>query len=204
MRLTQIHLVRHGDVHNPQKILYGRLPRFRLSKKGIRQARSAGDRLSGHPVAAVFSSPLLRARQTAAEILNHHPHLDLHISSLLNEVRTIYEGRPGVEIDARDGDLYSGVAAPFEQPVDIVGRLQRFLIRMRSQYPGRQVVAVTHGDIITFTCLWAVGFDLVPRNKTRLVQAGYPVSYPATASITTLSYKTGEREEIPSVAYIGS
>ncbi len=150
---TKIHLVRHGEVHNPQKILYGRLPRFKLSTRGQQQARCAGDRLKNKPIAALFSSPLLRARQTATEILNHHPQLDLHISTLLNEVYTLYEGQPGAEIDARDGDLYTGASARFEQPDDIVARVQRFFARMRSQYSGKQVVAVTHGDIITFTVL---------------------------------------------------
>ncbi len=201
---TQIHLVRHGEVHNPHKILYGRLPRFKLSTRGQQQARRAGDRLNNKPIAAVFSSPLLRARQTATEILNHHPQLDLHISTLLNEVYTLYEGRPGAEIDARDGDLYSGADACFEQPADIVARVRRFLARMRTHYPGKQVVAVTHGDIITFAVLWAKGFDLTPQNKTRLLKAGYPVAYPATASITTLSFKTGAAEEVPNIAYIGS
>ena len=65
MNTTCIHLIRHGEVHNPEQILYGRLPRFRLSARGRAQARSAGDHLREHDLRAVFSSPLLRTRQTA-------------------------------------------------------------------------------------------------------------------------------------------
>jgi broad specificity phosphatase PhoE len=41
MTLTTIHLLRHGEVHNPTKVLYGRLPGFRLSERGLEQAEVA-------------------------------------------------------------------------------------------------------------------------------------------------------------------
>lgn len=197
----EIDLVRHGEVHNPRKILYGRLPRFRLNANGRRQAQAAGHRLNGYPIDALFSSPMLRARQTAMEILPHFDHLTLRISTLLNEVYTCYEGRPGAEIDARQGDVYTGAEACFEQPKDIVERTRKFVARMRRQHAGGRVAAVTHGDVITFMVLWAKGYDLTPRNKTRLLHAGYPETYPAHASITTLTYNTTDPEEKPAVGY---
>lgn len=197
----QIDLVRHGEVHNPQQILYGRLPRFRLNSIGRRQARAAGHRLNKYPIKALFSSPLLRARQTAMEMLPHFGHLALQISALLNEVYTCYEGRPGAEIDAREGDVYTGAEACFEQPKDIVHRTRRFVARMRRQYAGGRVAAVTHGDIITFMVLWANGFDLTPRNKPRLLHAGYPEAYPAHGSITTLTYRSTDTQEKPAIGY---
>ncbi|MGD9369187.1 MAG: histidine phosphatase family protein [Desulfobacteraceae bacterium] len=197
----EIDLIRHGEVHNPQQILYGRLPRFRLNANGRHQAKLAGHCLNGDPLDALFSSPMLRARQTALEILTHFGHLTLRISTLINEVYTCYEGRPGAEIDAREGDVYTGAEACFEQPKDIVDRTRRFVARMRRQYAGGRVAAVTHGDVITFMVLWAKGYDLAPRNKTRLLQAGYPEAYPAHASITTLTYNTTDLEEKPIIAY---
>lgn len=200
----KIHLIRHGEVHNPDQILYGRLPGFRLNENGRRQAKTAGKSLYGHPIDAIFSSPMLRARQTAGEIIAHHPDLKLRISGLINEVCTSYEGRPGAEIDARGGDVYTGGGACNEQPQDIVDRTRRFISRMGRQYPGGQVVAVTHGDVITFMVLWAKGFELTPRNKLRLLQAGYPDAYPAHASITTLTYEGAPSEEIPAISYARS
>ena len=64
-KLTQIHFVRHGEVHNPQKIYYGRLPGFPLSEEGRRQAQAAAHALRARPLAAIFSSPMQRARETA-------------------------------------------------------------------------------------------------------------------------------------------
>jgi len=197
----QIHLIRHGEVHNPDQILYGRLPRIRLNANGRQQARAAGQRLNGRPIDAVFSSPMLRARQTAREIIRHHPRLNLRISELINEVCTSFEGRPGAEIDARNGDVYTGGNACNEQPQDIVARTRRFISRVSRQYAGGQVAAVTHGDVVTFMVLWAKGFDLTPRNKTRLLQAGYPDPYPDHASITTFSYGSSAPDVKPTIDY---
>ena len=198
---TIIHLVRHGHVHNPDKILYGRLPRFRLSDKGRRQARAAGRFLSDQPVRGVFSSPMLRARQTAGEILTFFPDLTLRTSMWLNEVCTSYEGLPADQVDRRKGDIYTGSAACFEQPADIFERVKKFFTRMRTQFTGRHVVAVSHGDVITFSVLWAKRCELTPANKGRLHQAGYGASYPAHASITSLVFETPSEEERPVIYY---
>lgn len=58
--------MRHGEVFNPDGILYGRLPNFRLSELGQRMASSAAESLEGHPVTALYASPLQRAQESAA------------------------------------------------------------------------------------------------------------------------------------------
>jgi broad specificity phosphatase PhoE len=199
--LTTIYLIRHGEVHNPDRILYGRLPRFRLTENGRHQARMAGRNLDSG-VDALFSSPLLRARQTAQEIQHFVRTPRIRISTLINEVCTIYEGRAGAEVDARNGDVYTDAPACFEQPRDIVERTRRFIRRTRRQYPGGRIAAVTHGDVITFMVLWAMGMEPSARNKTRLQKAGFPASYPAHASITALTYTDGDMDARPQVAYI--
>jgi broad specificity phosphatase PhoE len=198
---TRIHLVRHGEVHNPRQILYGRLPRFGLNHRGRQQARRAAEWLNRRALAALFSSPMLRARQTAQAVLDGNSNLVLHISAWLNEVHTIYAGRPGAEIDARGGDVYTGSGDGYEQPPDIVARAGKFCRRVRTRFAGRQAAAVTHGDIITIMVLWASGFELTPVNKTRLRQAGFPVAYPAHASVTTLTYFTLDPDERPEIDY---
>jgi len=62
---SQIHLVRHGEVHNPDGVLYGRLPGFHLSELGKRMAAAAANELDGHPITALYASPLLRAQESA-------------------------------------------------------------------------------------------------------------------------------------------
>ena len=61
-----VHLVRHGEVHNPDHVLYGRLEGFGLSDLGHRMAAAAVTGLAGHPVTALFASPLQRAQESAA------------------------------------------------------------------------------------------------------------------------------------------
>ncbi|MDO5634099.1 MAG: histidine phosphatase family protein [Micrococcus sp.] len=69
-----VHLVRHGEVHNPGKVLYGRLPGFGLSDLGFEMAESIGEyfaqraQRTGRAPAYIAASPLLRAQQTATPI----------------------------------------------------------------------------------------------------------------------------------------
>ena len=68
MARTTIHLMRHGEVHNPGGILYGRLPGYHLSTLGHQMAQQVADVLSasGHDITQVITSPLERARETGA------------------------------------------------------------------------------------------------------------------------------------------
>lgn len=65
---TSVHLLRHGEVHNPDRVLYGRLPGFGLSELGVAQAELAAKYLTQRPIGHLVSSPLERARQTAAPL----------------------------------------------------------------------------------------------------------------------------------------
>src|SRR5579859_2630210 len=75
---TTVFLVRHAEVHNPQDILYGRLPRYRLSGRGIAQAVLSGRFLAGRSIEAIYTSPLLRARQTAKIVAEVADLTDVH------------------------------------------------------------------------------------------------------------------------------
>lgn len=87
-----VHLVRHGEVHNPKRVLYGRLEGFGLSELGHRMAASAVAALAGHPVTALYASPLQRARASAApwaEAFGLEPHIDERIIEPTNR----FEGK---------------------------------------------------------------------------------------------------------------
>ena len=89
---TTVHLLRHGEVHNPDGILYGRLPGFRLSELGERQALAAADWLARRDIGYLVSSPLERARQTAAP-LAAATGLDVDLDDRLLEAENRLEGR---------------------------------------------------------------------------------------------------------------
>jgi broad specificity phosphatase PhoE len=60
-----VRLVRHGEVHNPEGVLYGRIPGYHLSELGHAMAEAAAASLAGHPVTALYASPLQRAQESA-------------------------------------------------------------------------------------------------------------------------------------------
>lgn len=70
--VTIVHVVRHGEVHNPEGILYGRLPDYHLSELGRQMAQATADHLAERPVTYVVSSPLERALETATPIAAAH------------------------------------------------------------------------------------------------------------------------------------
>ena len=200
-KTTTISLVRHGQVHNPDKIFYGRLPRFGLSETGVSQAREAGRVLESQSVAAVFSSPLLRARQTAEQILATQPRLKLRQSQLLLEICSPWDGKPAKEVDRRSDDIYSGSGPQFEQPQDVVLRVKKFFRRVLRDYSGRHVAAVTHGDVVAFAVLWANRAEVSARNKAALHKFGISDGYPATGSITTFLYASESLQRPPRIHY---
>ena len=65
---TIVHLVRHGEVYNPKKILYGRMPGYHLSSRGKSMARVTSKFFEGRDVTYLAASPLERAQETAQPI----------------------------------------------------------------------------------------------------------------------------------------
>jgi broad specificity phosphatase PhoE len=92
MLTATIHLVRHGEVENPKGLIYGRLPGYNLSERGMKQAREAGQHLAGRRLGAIWSSPLERAQETAAAISAHHPSVEVVVDRRLIESETTLEG----------------------------------------------------------------------------------------------------------------
>jgi broad specificity phosphatase PhoE len=87
-----VHLVRHGEVHNPDGILYGRIPGYHLSELGHQMAAAAASQLNGQPVTGLFASPLQRAQESAqpwAEAFG----LEIETDERLIEPNNRFEGR---------------------------------------------------------------------------------------------------------------
>ncbi|QWW19870.1 histidine phosphatase family protein [Schaalia sp. 19OD2882] len=95
MTTTIIHLMRHGEVDNPQGVLYGRLPGFRLTRRGHEMARTVAAAMArqDRDVVAVIASPLLRTQQSAAPVARA---FDLPVDSdpRLIESDNVFEGLP--------------------------------------------------------------------------------------------------------------
>ena len=195
---TVILLVRHGEVDNPRQVLYGRSPYFKLSARGREQAACVAAFLADRPVTAIYSSPLLRARQMADAIARRHPRATRHVSALLHEVRSAWQGTPLVDFAPGFSTYTDRRAADDESMEEIRERMARFLARARRRHPGQTVVAVSHGDPITIL---------------RVALSGRPLSLPAIrgadyadlCSVTEVTFEAapaGRADEAPPrVAY---
>ena len=87
-----IHVMRHGEVENPEKILYGRQPGWRLSSRGQEMAETVAKWSAALDLGALHASPLQRAQETAAPIAAQHK-LAIHTDPNLIEAANIFEGK---------------------------------------------------------------------------------------------------------------
>jgi len=147
---TIVHVLRHGEVHNPDGILYGRLSGFGLSERGKRQALVVAEALSGHDIAHVVASPLQRAQETSSPIAAAH-RLDVHTDDRLIEADNVFEG---LRVSVGDGALrrpqhWPHLRNPFlpswgEPYVEIARRMLGAVYRARAAAEGREALCVSH------------------------------------------------------------
>ncbi len=147
---TRVHLIRHGEVHNPDGILYGRLPGFRLSDTGRAQAVAAADLLAGREIVAVIASPLQRAQETAAPIAARHS-LAIDTDDDLIESANFFEGK---RVSPGDGAwrnprfwwlLRNPLRPSWGEPYDqIAARMATAVSKARARAAGHEVVCVSH------------------------------------------------------------
>ncbi|WP_067779183.1 histidine phosphatase family protein [Actinomyces vulturis] len=95
MARTTIHLMRHGEVYNPQGVLYGRMPGYHLSALGDQMAQTVAEALHsrGHDITHVITSPLERAQETGAPTAKAYG-LTPTIDERLIEADNHFEGVP--------------------------------------------------------------------------------------------------------------
>jgi broad specificity phosphatase PhoE len=98
---TTVHVIRHGEVHNPGKVLYGRLPDFHLSELGRQMAKADAEALAGRDITYLVASPLERAQETAEPIAAEFK-LDVATDTRLLESTNFFEGK---DVSSGDGSF---------------------------------------------------------------------------------------------------
>jgi broad specificity phosphatase PhoE len=174
-----VHLVRHGQVHNPRRIVYGRLPGWTLSEKGRAQAEEVARDLAGRPVAALYASPLERARETAG-ILGRALGLPVQVRNDLIEsaLAAQWEGMSWPHVwltHQREWQTYRRrpleMSAP--EPLAVLAARMAAAVRgLAAEHPGREVVAVSHGDPIKAAVLALTRGDLARLHDAKLRTGG--------------------------------
>src|SRR5690606_24562682 len=89
---TIVHLLRHGEVDNPDRILYGRMPGFHLSPLGRKMAERVAETVADRKIVHLAASPLERAQETAVPIATAFG-LSVHTDERLIEAANVFEGQ---------------------------------------------------------------------------------------------------------------
>jgi broad specificity phosphatase PhoE len=147
---TIVHVMRHGEVHNPDKILYGRLPDFHLSERGRAQAAAVADWLADRDIVYVVASPLERAQETAAPIAAAHD-LPVDTDPELIESTNVFQGQrvspgDGALRDPRNWWYLRNPRTPsWGEPYrEIAERMTAAVDRARINGAGHEAVCVSH------------------------------------------------------------
>ncbi len=147
---TTVHLLRHGEVHNPTGVLYGRMEDFHLSDLGRQMADRVAEYLADRDIVVVTASPLDRAQETAAPIAASHG-LVLGTDTDLIEAANVFEGQ---RVSVGDGvlkkpttwrHLYNPLKPSWGEPyVDVAARMRTAIAAAREAAVGHEAVCVSH------------------------------------------------------------
>ncbi|MFP3913886.1 MAG: histidine phosphatase family protein [Actinomycetota bacterium] len=165
---TRVHLVRHGEVHNPGHVVYAGLPGFSLSRAGTEQARAVARYLGRQPVVAVWASPLERALRTAEAVAGRLG-MAVRVDPRLAEWQ-LMDRWAGVAWDdlpeKHPGELEAFLAHPAslefapESLVELGGRMAASIRELESEYPHGDVVVVSHSAPLRAATLVVTGAPL--------------------------------------------
>ncbi|WP_300343654.1 histidine phosphatase family protein [Nesterenkonia sp.] len=169
MPSTAVHLVRHGEVHNPDRVLYGRLSGFGLSELGRQMAEGIAEHFvqraeNGHPVHLLASSPLQRAQETIAPLAARLG-LPVTIDERVLEAENAFEGLSDVKHHLRRPRYWPLLLNPFRpswgepykrQVERVLAAVKDLSDRALAEYgDGAEAVVVSHQLPIWVTRLWA-------------------------------------------------
>lgn len=200
--ITVVHLLRHGEVHNPNHVLYGRLPGYHLSANGRMMAAAAADYFDGRPIAAVFASPLERAQETAQPVADR---LDLKITTddRLIESANVLEGKSvslaGLAANPLNWKyLWNPFTPSWGEPYqDVAVRVRQVVDRAQETARGQEAVCVSHQLPIWVSRLAAEGKRLWHNPNTRQCALGSVTSFTFDGDeLTGVSYAVPPRRQV--------
>lgn len=150
MTTTVVHLLRHGEVHNPEKVLYGRLPGFHLSERGRAMAELVAASIADRDITQVIASPLERAQETAAPLAARRE-VAIGVDANLIEAANVFEGKT---VSVGDGvlrqpkywrHLWNPVRPSWGEPyIEVAARMRVAIAAAREAARGHEAVLVSH------------------------------------------------------------
>jgi len=158
---TVVHLLRHGEVYNPQGILYGRSGGYHLSELGQKMAQRVADRIGDRDITHMVSSPLERAQETAAPLAAVRG-VAVELDERVIESANIFEGSPFRVRGSilRKPKVWRSLWNPFrpswgEPYKEVAARMWAAIEDARDAAAGHEAVIVSHQLPIWTTRLMA-------------------------------------------------
>lgn len=187
---TTIYLIRHAAYENPKQIFHGRLPGFPLSAEGHKQAQRLAQNLGHIPLAAVYSSPLTRAYQTAHAIAVVHG-LDVQVDDRLLDIKTPLQGKPIAYMESIHWNFYrpAFLALGGERLSDVFHRMDSCIREKMRMHEGKHIVLVSHGDPIMAIKVKYLGRHLRSRSSMTpyvSVASGYTITIDSPEGVKTI------------------
>jgi len=147
---TTVHLLRHGEVHNPRGVLYGRMPGYRLSDLGRTMAQKVADVVGDRDITHLVSSPLERARETGQPLADRRG-LEIVVDERVIESSNVFEGQkfgPGVKTLRKPSawrHLWNPLRPSWGEPyAEIAARMMAAIHDARDAASGHEAVIVSH------------------------------------------------------------
>jgi broad specificity phosphatase PhoE len=198
-----VHLLRHGEVENPQRVMYGRLPGYHLSVAGRAMADAAADFFSERPVVALFCSPLDRAQETARPVAERLG-LDIVTDERLIEPWNHFEG---LTFGVGDGSLRRPAHWPYlinpfrpswgEAYRSVATRMLAVMAEARAAAAGQEAVCVSHQLPIWVTRRMAEGKRLWHNPTARECALGSVTSFRYSGDqLASVSYTVPARRQV--------
>jgi broad specificity phosphatase PhoE len=203
--MTSVHVVRHGEVENPNKILYGRQSGWFLSKRGEEMAKVLGEWAKPLNIGAVHASPLERAQQTAKPMADAH-NLTINTDERLIEAANVFEGKP---FGVGDGVLRQPSAWPKlwnpwkpswgEPYVDQVNRMLAAVFAARDAANGKDAIVVSHQLPIWIlrSAIEGRRFLHDPRKRICTLASVTSIHFDDEGLITNLTYSEPAKHLLP-------
>ncbi len=164
--MTTLYLVRHASTELLPHTICGRLPDIHLNDKGRREAELLTQTLGDLPVHKLFSSPLERARETAAPLAQQLG-LKVEISEAFNELDLgNWTGRTFAELEFNEewkqwNSFRSGSEIPGgENMLNAQTRIVHGITSLQRDFPNETLVVFSHGDPIRAALLYYLGMSL--------------------------------------------
>ncbi|MGH3413799.1 MAG: histidine phosphatase family protein [Marmoricola sp.] len=201
---TTVHLLRHGEVHNPEGILYGRASGFRLSERGRAMAERVAERVGDRDITHLVCSPLERAQETAAPLARARD-LDVETDPRVVESTNIFEGRA---FTVRGGilrrpqvwrHLWNPFLPSWGEPYrEIAARMWAAVVDARSEAEGHEAVVVSHQLPIWVARLHAEGRRFLHDPRSRQCTLCSLTSFGFEGDrLTTITYSEPAADLVP-------